>query len=149
MPGQRCTPTCGDGLMTGSEACDDGNTLAGDGCSANCLIEGGPEYCGDGMIQGAEECDLGPFNGHMTNPPCTSDCRLIRCGDGMVDGLEECDRGVLNNNATYGDVNGCTSECRYAPYCGDGKMDSVFGEMCDPGPITNWSYCTPLCKIVI
>ena len=32
---------CGDGLTQGAEACDDGNTADGDGCSATCAIEDG------------------------------------------------------------------------------------------------------------
>ncbi len=32
---------CGDGIKTTSEACDDGNTAASDGCSALCLLEDG------------------------------------------------------------------------------------------------------------
>jgi cysteine-rich repeat protein len=32
-------PTCGDGALAPHEQCDDGNTLSGDGCSAECLIE--------------------------------------------------------------------------------------------------------------
>lgn len=32
-----CTlPTCGDGTLDGTEACDDGNTAGGDGCAADC-----------------------------------------------------------------------------------------------------------------
>jgi cysteine-rich repeat protein len=30
---------CGDGIRTGDEACDDGNNIDGDGCSATCTIE--------------------------------------------------------------------------------------------------------------
>jgi len=30
---------CGDGLVSGTETCDDGNTAAGDGCSPTCAIE--------------------------------------------------------------------------------------------------------------
>jgi cysteine-rich repeat protein len=30
---------CGDGTVGGSEECDDGNTVSGDGCSATCVIE--------------------------------------------------------------------------------------------------------------
>ena len=30
---------CGDGKITGNEACDDGNTADGDGCSAKCEVE--------------------------------------------------------------------------------------------------------------
>jgi cysteine-rich repeat protein len=29
-------PACGDGILDGGEVCDDGNTLGGDGCSADC-----------------------------------------------------------------------------------------------------------------
>ena len=32
---------CGNGAVTGIETCDDGNTTAGDGCSATCQIESG------------------------------------------------------------------------------------------------------------
>ena len=31
--------TCGDGIINGSETCDDGNTISGDGCSSTCQIE--------------------------------------------------------------------------------------------------------------
>jgi len=30
---------CGDGLQAGDEACDDGNTVSGDGCSSGCETE--------------------------------------------------------------------------------------------------------------
>ena len=32
--------SCGDGRTSGNEECDDGNGFAGDGCSAQCLVEG-------------------------------------------------------------------------------------------------------------
>lgn len=32
-------PGCGDGLVSGAEACDDGNTTNGDGCSSTCTVE--------------------------------------------------------------------------------------------------------------
>ncbi len=34
-------PNCGDGLLDGGEACDDGNLLVGDGCDAACTVEDG------------------------------------------------------------------------------------------------------------
>ncbi len=33
--------TCGDGFAVGADACDDGNTTDGDGCSATCTVEDG------------------------------------------------------------------------------------------------------------
>lgn len=35
-------PVCGDGVLDDSEACDDANRWAGDGCSTTCEIEDGP-----------------------------------------------------------------------------------------------------------
>jgi cysteine-rich repeat protein len=35
-----CPPVCGNGVTEAGEQCDDGGTLSGDGCSANCQTEG-------------------------------------------------------------------------------------------------------------
>lgn len=49
--------TCGDGhVVAGVEACDDGNTTAGDGCSAACVVEANYECTGEPSI-----CALPPF----------------------------------------------------------------------------------------
>ena len=32
---------CGDGIIAGTEKCDDGNATSGDGCSSTCTIERG------------------------------------------------------------------------------------------------------------
>jgi len=157
VPGTRCVPTCGDGLLVGSETCDDRNRISDDGCSDNCLIEPGcvcltdrscscvlcvagvaanggacdGPRCGDGVISGGEECDDGGTGDIGGYPGCTSSCRYAAyCGDGIVNGSEECDLGP-NNGATYGRM-GCTVGCRPAPYCGDGILDLVH-ERCDLG----------------
>ena len=36
---------CGDGVVNGSEECDDGNHISGDGCSADCMLEPGGNPC--------------------------------------------------------------------------------------------------------
>lgn len=38
--------SCGDGIVAGSEVCDDGNTTSGDGCSADCSEIEYDVYCG-------------------------------------------------------------------------------------------------------
>jgi fibro-slime domain-containing protein len=56
---------CGDGKKEGAEACDDGNLVDGDGCSAACALE--PDCstgtcvskCGDAIKLGGEQCDDG------------------------------------------------------------------------------------------
>ena len=64
----KCSPICGDKILVGSEACDDGNTKTGDGCTPKCTIEPGWDCvynlnpagtvciprCGDKLIVGKE-----------------------------------------------------------------------------------------------
>jgi cysteine-rich repeat protein len=49
---------CGDGVVCGTEQCDDGNTTNCDGCSSTCTTESGLR-CGDGIVNAAcgEQCD--------------------------------------------------------------------------------------------
>src|SRR5437899_6093868 len=37
--------TCGNGVVEGTEECDDGNTVSGDGCSASCQLENTSAIC--------------------------------------------------------------------------------------------------------
>jgi cysteine-rich repeat protein len=55
------TPVCGNNTKEGTEECDDGNTTAGDGCSATCTTEVTPPapVCGNGTTEGTEGCDDG------------------------------------------------------------------------------------------
>ncbi len=48
--------TCGDGAKAAAEACDDGNLVDGDGCTARCVIE---PRCGNDIIEAGERCDDG------------------------------------------------------------------------------------------
>ncbi|MBV8761308.1 MAG: DUF4215 domain-containing protein [Deltaproteobacteria bacterium] len=50
---------CGDGIVTPPEVCDDGNTVSGDGCRADCQKI---ETCGDGVVDPQEACDDGNTN---------------------------------------------------------------------------------------
>ena len=77
-------PGCGDGVLAADEACDDGNTTSGDGCSANCLrVEPGYScvpagqlcheiaHCGDGVAVPPEQCDDGnTIAGDGCSPTC-------------------------------------------------------------------------------
>lgn len=66
---------CGDGIIQWdipcAENCDDGNTVAGDGCSASCLSESAYAFCGDGIVQLSERCDDGNTE---DGDGCGSDC---------------------------------------------------------------------------
>jgi cysteine-rich repeat protein len=162
--------TCGDGVVQSSEQCDDGNKLAGDGCSPICQIECGAlcggcgrntcitsDVCGDGVLGASEACDDGNLQG---GDGCAPDCDSVEpgwrcpfpggrcvpiCGDGAVVGLETCDDG----NTTAGD--GCSDLCLVEPStarCDDGVIEGA--EACDDGAAnsdaTYGSGCTTLCQ---
>ena len=67
-----CTPICGDQLVRGAEACDDGvdnSDSIPDHCRTNCQLPS----CGDGVEDATELCDDGLLNGRpgMCNNSCT------------------------------------------------------------------------------
>lgn len=78
-------PVCGDGIKSGTEACDDGNLTNGDGCSSTCQVEPGFACAGNPSV-----------------------CAPI-CGDGIRSGAEACDDGNLSNG------DGCSSTCQVEP----------------------------------
>ena len=98
--GDWCMPVCGDGLVVGREAweegyCDDGNLESGDGCSSGCQVECGytcgqsrdtcETVCGDGLRAGSEECDDG---NSADGDGCSSTCEVEAgwtCSAGMQD----------------------------------------------------------------
>ncbi|MDI3290033.1 DVUA0089 family protein [Polyangium sp. 15x6] len=124
------TALCGDGILAGSEVCDDGNLTSGDGCSASCVIEqgyqcaGSPSVCalscGDGTINGTDVCDDGNKN---SGDGCSATCAIEQgytctgtpsvcttsCGNGTINGTDACDDG----NTVSGD--GCSSVCLLEP----------------------------------
>jgi len=121
---------CGDGLTTPPEACDDGNTISGDGCSSDC--------------QGVDPGYICSVPGK----PCTP-----KCGDGVIKPLEACDDG----NTASGD--GCSASCRVEPgfqctgapstcertICGNGIKEP--GEGCDDGNTLPYDGCSPTCQV--
>jgi cysteine-rich repeat protein len=99
-------PVCGNGAKEGDEACDDGNTAAGDGCSATCTVEAPAPACGDGTKDDGEACDDGnTAAGDGCSATCTVEAPAPACGDGTKDDGEACDDG----NTASGD--GCSATC--------------------------------------
>jgi cysteine-rich repeat protein len=113
-------PVCGDGVVEGDEACDQGAANAdGAACTSACALA----TCGDGLVHlGVEQCDDGDAD---DNDACLTTCVKATCGDGLVHlGVEECDDG--NDD----DADTCVDGCKDAS-CGDGFVQP--GEACDDG----------------
>lgn len=83
---------CGNGMIEAPEACDDGNTAAGDYCAADCMANTGS--CGDGVVQSNEMCDDGNT---LAGDYCAADCMAATgsCGDGVLQSNETCDDGTI------------------------------------------------------
>lgn len=162
--------TCGDGILTLGEACDDGNTRSGDGCRADCR-QSEPGYacsppgspcqelviCGDSILSPSEQCDDGNAkdgdgcSAHClfeTGYKCSgspSKCTPTQCGDGRQEGAETCDDG---NTEPF---DGCSATCQAEPACtgsgctsrcGDGLL---IDEACDDGNTNDGDGCSHTC----
>jgi fibro-slime domain-containing protein len=150
-----CESTCGDGVATNGEACDDGSVCVGGTKSG--------ESCLPALGCPASSCEMNPttmlfacaggINKDKSCTPatdcgggaCTSKndgaygrCNVTcedygpHCGDGQLqaDKGEQCDKGAEMNRGGY---DGCTQDCKNGPSCGDGKVDGVYREQCDLG----------------
>src|SRR5689334_6431147 len=76
---------CGDAHIDPGEACDDGNTTDGDGCSADCKSD---ETCGNGRVDTTvgEVCDDPLKKDAAGKLLCSANCRSDEtCGNGIVD----------------------------------------------------------------
>lgn len=149
---------CGDGIVTPEfhELCDNG---AGNDDNGDCTTLCQPPSCGDGIVSTllGEACDLGrDEDGNSLNtgaygtdgkPGCSMDCRFKTpyCGDGKLQTAhgEECDDGEANDDNAY---NGCTTQCKLGPRCGDGIVQP--GEGCDLGDKNGDSgACSKSCTV--
>lgn len=135
-----CTWTCGDGVATRFEVCDDGaanNTGAYGSCASNCLATG--PRCGDGVVQSQyEQCD----DGVNTTVYLTTDSPVGACAPNcqLPVALTSCSPTTCaNESANCGVIaDGCgglleCGNCAAEEYCGgDGTPNQCAPSSCQP-----------------
>ncbi len=162
-----CAAVCGDGVLRGSETCDDHNRVSGDGCSAACKIEpftdckGAPSVCTstiacpDGVVEPGEICDPPGTDGCL--PGCKSFAPDVgaaaTCGNSIIEAGEQCDKPQPGLGCTAGcvveDGFSCPrpNVCFALPKCGDGVLNATLGEECDDGDADPSDGCDN-CQVV-
>ncbi len=109
---------CGNGVMEGTEECDDGNAVSGDCCSATCTLDSEGAFCTD-------------YDACTENTTCdvSGDCvggNAVDCNDGNLCTDDSCDSEL-----------GCLNEANTDP-CDDGLTctdpDTCADELC----VGNW-----------
>ncbi|MRG96160.1 DUF4215 domain-containing protein [Polyangium spumosum] len=164
-PGCEPLVVCGNGVLEMGEACDDGNTTPGDGCSITCELEPGYTCEVSGMpCVDLDECSLELANCHddarCENTPgsFTCTCNPGYEGDGVTCAdIDECTQGTddCDEDATCTNTPGsftCTCNAGFegngvscASLCGDGIVAA--NEACDDGNTTSGDGCHAMCVV--
>jgi len=144
----QCVTICGDNIVGGTEQCDDGNLIDGDGCSSICEIETSP-ICGNTVIDTGEQCDDGNTNNgdgcssiceietaySCTGEPsvCELDSSIINCADycAAFSGFDDggCQQNPQQCDDTYiGDIPGANATLGDS-FCSTGNSDTCCCEL--------------------
>jgi cysteine-rich repeat protein len=135
---------CGNSVRDRGEACDDGNTISGDGCAANCdALERGwrcpalggtcVSTCGDGVRAGHETCDDGNT---VSGDGCSHIC--------LTEPGWDCSNGTCLPSPSHGSLDSGVGQA----VCGDGITSET--EECDDGALNDdqaYGGCTTDCKL--
>jgi len=163
---------CGNSTLDEGEGCDDGNTVDGDGCQADCTI---PQCLGDvsrSVFGGSGAAACRQF---LDQPSCETAYQFG--GSGIVSCWWNGDTGTClgcgSNNENAGlcvntcrvplcgdsivspgegcddgnnvDGDGCQANCQ-SPLCGDNVIDIDLGEECDDGNNVDADGCQANCR---
>ncbi len=164
---------CGNKIVEAGEQCDDGNLVAGDGCSPSCKDESALPVCGNSKVEEGETCDDGNTkNGDGCSSTCQKEPAV--CGNNKVEEGETCDDGnkipgdgcsatckkepavcgnskveegeACDDGNTTDEANGCSTTCTNNSECGNGKIESLF-ETCDDSNIVGGDGCSETCQV--
>ncbi len=149
-----CNPPCGDGILGMGEACDDGNMVSGDGCSASCEVEDGyacmgepsmcEPLCGNGTLDAGEACDDGNM---VSGDGCSAVCLDERVnlplystgvddtGTPLADGLTDTHWEVSVDGGAF--VSALNDKNNYCSSCGNRWIEWPLGDQATSRGITH------------
>jgi fibro-slime domain-containing protein len=148
-PTRACDSVCGDGMIVGDEACDDGNRVDGDGCSSACVVEEG-FICNPLVQSDAEPCSEGGGD-CLILPIILRDFRGAQEADGHPDFFYMGANGVVcvpdASGAAEGDateqclglVNDTLNNQGKPTYSGDSSCPCQFTDWDETGILNNVS----------
>jgi cysteine-rich repeat protein len=78
----------------------------------------------------------------------TTTINLSICGNSIVDSNEQCDvPGEIGLYSTTILGRQCNAQCDFGPYCGDGILQTTYGEECDDANNDSGDFCSATCTI--
>jgi cysteine-rich repeat protein len=91
-----------------------------------------------------------PVIAQVINPGliATTTLTVSICGNELVDNGEDCDvPGETGGYSTTIAGRQCDVNCQFGPYCGDGILQTIYGEECDDGNNNDGDFCSSECTI--
>ncbi len=115
---------CGDGIVDGTEQCDDGNTASDDGCSASCETEASGGACSPHSFRCSTSADVEQCNNAGTAwllvENCVNGCSSGACSDPTcTPGATRCKGNAVETCNTAG--NGWSTPAPCSTYCAAGQ----------------------------
>jgi cysteine-rich repeat protein len=128
-----CLAICGDSRRAYNELCDDGNTVAGDGCSSTCTIESGWNCSEFFTCKTIPQCLLA--NPCAANTNCVDLPGTVRCecsvsfyGDGLVTGsaCTACPTNAgTNGSSNVRQASGCSCNNGFVQAAGSSRLTCI------------------------
>ncbi len=140
--GAVCEPySCGNGIVEGTEVCDDGELNGTYGHCGELCTTAGDFYCGDGYLASGEECDCGTTSTWSTVKADTSSWTYAHCA---ITSTSPASNGQYVSSIAQSCEFDCTAP---GPSCGDLIVNG--SEECDgeyeaweEGLCSDWSACS-------
>lgn len=134
--GDMSTSECGNGIVEGAEACDDGNDDADDLCNDDCTFT-----CGDGVVGANEACDTAIADGNPGACPTA-------CDDGEACTMDTLQGSECTAECVFGDIAACVDDDGCCASTCNATNDNDCSPMCGNGVVEGTEVCDGDCPVM-